>query len=76
MYSVTGDPSVVPPPGITPNIGDLALSDNGTQYRYTGLGWVALGTGTGTGDVVGPGTATDNALARFDGTSGTLLADS
>jgi hypothetical protein len=74
IYSVTGDPSVVPPPGITPNIGDLALSDNGTQYAYTGAGWVAVGTGSG--DVTGPGTATDNALARFDGTSGTLLQNS
>lgn len=78
IYSVTGDPSVSPPPGITPNIGDLALSDNGTQYAYTGSGWAAVGTGGGGGggDVVGPGTATDNALARYDGTSGTLLQNS
>lgn len=30
----------------------------------------------GTGDVVGPASATDNALPRFDGTSGKLLKDS
>lgn len=30
----------------------------------------------GSGDVVGPASATNNALARFDGTTGKLLADS
>lgn len=30
-------------------------------------------TSSGTGDVVGPGSATDNALARFDGTTGKLI---
>lgn len=35
----------------------------------------ALAT-TGTGDVVGPGSATDNALARYDGTTGTLIQNS
>lgn len=33
------------------------------------------GTSTG-GDVVGPGSATDNAVARFDGTTGELLQNS
>ena len=32
--------------------------------------------GTVIGDVVGPGSSTDNAVARWDGTTGTLLADS
>jgi len=31
---------------------------------------------TGSGDVVGPGSATDNALARYDGVTGLLLQDS
>jgi len=31
--------------------------------------------GTGVGDVVGPASATDNALAQFDGTTGELLKD-
>ncbi len=30
----------------------------------------------GTGDVVGPGSATDNAIARFDGTTGKLIQNS
>lgn len=32
--------------------------------------------GGGTGDVVGPGSATDNAVTRFDGTTGKLVQDS
>lgn len=32
--------------------------------------------GAGTGDVVGPGSATDNAVARFDGTTGKLVQNS
>lgn len=71
IYSVTGDPNLTPPPEI-PNPGDLALSDNGTLYVYNGASWDSSGSGS----VVGPGSATDNALARFDGTTGTLIADS
>ncbi len=37
-------------------------------------GWTAADTGTG--DVVGPASATDNALARFDATTGKLLQNS
>lgn len=34
-----------------------------------------LGVGTGTGDVVGPASATNRAVALFDGTTGELLKD-
>lgn len=34
------------------------------------------GGGVGTGDVVGPASSTDNALARFDGTSGKVIQNS
>lgn len=34
------------------------------------------GGGGGTGDVVGPSSATDNAIVRFDGTTGELIQDS
>lgn len=37
---------------------------------------VAMLLANGDGDVVGPASATDNALARFDGTTGKLLQDS
>lgn len=33
-------------------------------------------TGSGSGDVVGPGGATDNAVAKFNGTSGKIIQDS
>jgi len=35
-----------------------------------------LGAGGGSGDVVGPASATDNALVRFDGTTGKLIQNS
>lgn len=41
---------------------------------YNGSSWITA-TG-GTGDVVGPGSSTDNAIARFDGTTGKLIQDS
>lgn len=34
------------------------------------------GGGTGDGDITGPGSSTDNAIARFDGTSGDTLQNS
>lgn len=40
--------------------------DAGVETRLSG----------GTGDVVGPGSSTDNAVARFDGTTGKLLQNS
>ena len=41
----------------------------GTFWRGDGT-WAAP---AGAGDVVGPGASTDNAIVRFDGTSGTLI---
>lgn len=40
------------------------------------IGSIGGGGGGGTGTVVGPGSSTDNALVRYDGTSGTLIKDS
>ena len=39
----------------------------------TGLKWATV---SGTGDVVGPASATDNAIARYDGTTGKLIQNS
>lgn len=36
----------------------------------------AIGAGSGTGDVVGPASATDEAIARFDSTTGKLIQNS
>lgn len=38
--------------------------------------WTTIGSGGGSGDVVGPGSATDNAIVRFDGTTGKLMQNS
>lgn len=36
----------------------------------------AIGAGSGTGDIVGPGSSTDNALMQWDGTTGALAKNS
>lgn len=63
---------------------DAPNSYTGNTLKYvrvnstgTGLEFAAGGGGGGgSGDVVGPGSSTDNALVRFDGTSGTLIQNS
>jgi hypothetical protein len=55
------------------NEGALIVSD-GTNY-FSMRGKATGGVG-GVGDVVGPGSATDNALARFDSTTGKLIQSS
>ena len=40
------------------------------------FGVIFTQSGSGSGDVVGPGSATDNDLATFDGTTGKLIQDS
>ena len=37
---------------------------------------VTIGGGGGSGDVTGPGSSTDNAIARFDGTTGKIIQNS
>jgi hypothetical protein len=44
-----------------------------TVKRSNGTAWAAVGK---LGDIVGPGSSTDNALARFDTTTGKLLQNS
>jgi len=41
---------------------------------YDGSQWITQSGGSG--DVTGPGSSTDNAVVRFDGTGGTLIQDS
>lgn len=62
------------------------LQDKDTGYFYMGDGTTAVssltafqpgaGGGGGSGDVVGPGSATDNAAVRFDSTTGKLVQNS
>jgi hypothetical protein len=59
---------------LEPSDGSIVFETNDGD----GGGWVdagSLGSG-GSGDVVGPGSSTDNALARFDSTTGKLLQNS
>lgn len=46
---------------------------NSTTYLRGDSTWVTV---SGAGDVVGPASATDNAVARYDGTTGKLIQDS
>lgn len=50
-------------------------ADDSSQWLWTGTAWVARAT-AGSGDVFGPGSSTDNALARFDGLTGKLIQNS
>lgn len=53
-----------------------AVADGEVLKRSGGTIIGAAVGGGGVGDVVGPGAATDNALARFDTTTGKLIQDS
>jgi hypothetical protein len=60
------------------DVGELAvnLADK-KLFTKDGSGTVIqLGGGAGAGDVVGPTSSTDNAIARFDSTTGKLIQDS
>jgi hypothetical protein len=70
----------------TPTAGAVAYG-TGTAYAFTNAGTtgqVLTSNGSGTptwstpggGDVVGPASATDNAIARYDGTTGKLIQNS
>ncbi len=60
-----------------PNLtAERVLTDTATvtwDFSTTGQ---AKANSSGSGDVVGPGSSTDNAIVRFDGTTGKLLQDS
>ncbi len=60
--------------GIT--VQDTASAATWTANEVFGINWfINAGTG-GTGDVVGPASSTDNAVARYDGTTGKLIQNS
>lgn len=56
--------------GATVAVGERA------QLVFNGTDYVKVSSSLGTGDVVGPASATDNAIARFDGATGKLIQDS
>ena len=66
--------------GKVPATGDLDIAElavnlaDAKLFTKNASGTVIqLGGGSGSGDVVGPSSATDNALVRFDGTTGKLI---
>jgi hypothetical protein len=68
----------------TPSAGDIYLDDgvntasgNPGWRRWNGLTWEDISAGSGgSGDVTGPAASTDNAIARFDGTTGKVIQNS
>lgn len=58
----------------------LSTQYQGAKFKYIGGGlWLVIGTtsvASGSGDVVGPASATDNAIVRFDATTGKLIQNS
>ncbi len=57
------------------NVGEIrATLDTDNLYEWNGSTWQLLLNSSGT--VIGPASATDNALARFDGTTGKILQNS
>lgn len=59
-------------------IGEIAvnLADQKLYSKNASGTVILVGDGQGTGDVVGPSSATDNAVARFDTTTGKLIQNS
>ncbi len=60
---------------LTVQEGDEAIQTNdGSHWIYDGSSWHQYPTGTG--GVVGPSSATDNAVTRYDGTTGKIVQNS
>lgn len=53
----------------------ITTPTNGQVLTYNGSAWVNSSGGGGSGDVTGPSSSVDNAIARFDGTTGKIIQD-
>jgi len=63
--------------GLLSALGDVTITSptNGQSLSYNGTAWVNA-TGAGSGDVTGAASSTDNAITRFDGTTGKVIQNS
>ena len=69
---------------ISGTLGGAAVQKGGIYYNttvnelrvYNGSAWETVGGAAASGDVVGPASSTDNAIARYDATSGKLIQNS
>lgn len=73
IYQNNGSSVVLVGAGKLASLGDVTLTSptNGQSLAYNGTAWV--NSNAGTGDVVGAASSTDNALVRWDGTTGKLI---
>jgi hypothetical protein len=62
--------------GVLDALGDVVLTSptSGQSLSYNGTNWV--NSSAGAGDVTGAASSTDNALTRFDGTTGKVIQNS
>ena len=74
VTSVTGTAPVVSSGGTTPVISMAAATTSVNGY-LTSTDWNTFNS-KGNGNVVGPASATDNAISRFDNTTGKLIQNS
>lgn len=58
------------------NASYICIAENTNQQPPNAIYWDLLVASSATGDVTGPASATDNAIARFDGTTGKLIQNS
>lgn len=77
VYINNGSSVVQVGAGNLAGLGDVSLTSptNGQFLSYNGTNWVNA-TGAGTGDVTGAASSTDNAVVRFDGTTGKVIQNS
>lgn len=79
IYTNNGSSVVQIGAGKLSALGEVSITSPTTDQvlKYNGTNWVnASGGGGGVGDVIGPASSTDNAITRFDGTTGKLIQNS
>jgi len=76
VINATGSTQSIVIRGAGPTTGVTIVSGEKALVAWSGSDFVKVATSSGSGNVVGPASATDNAIARFDGTTGQLIQNS